>query len=831
MQQPFIPLLISLIAGIAAGNLFFLPDGIVILGLGATSGVLLVSAIKKWLPGIALAVVLFLFFFGILTINLYRVRTPDRGDVAFYTDSEIIAVEGIISENPRVSITKTDLIIATTAIVTREARTPVTGKILLSVKGITRTFKYGDVVRVKTRLKIPHNFNNPGRFDYERYLRFRGIRARGFIDSAEKIILIREHSGNRLITGIESVRSSLRTCIRNSVPSVEGTILQALLLGERGEIPEILRENFTRAGITHVLAISGLHIGIISSFAFLVFNTILKQSEYLLLRFDLSKMSALLSIIPVISYAFIAGFGISTVRATIMILLFLLALFMGRERDLLNTLACAAFIILVCSPVSLFDVSFQLSFTAVASILIVTPAVSGCLPQRKDDESAGLFPLGKKLIQGVVLFVIVSAAATIGTFPLIALYFNRFSSVVLIANLLIIPIIGFAVLPTGMTAMLLAWIAPGLASLLLKISAGFLSLALSLTNMLASLPFATFFVTTPSGAELALYYLIVGSGIALLNRHVARARHATAPGPTRKDAILAITLAVLLVSGCIERLYLHYTVHHPGTLEATFIDVGQGSSTLVRFPEGSTALIDGGGFYSDTFDVGKYIVAPFLWHERIKDIDIVILTHPHHDHLQGLLFILEHFNVKEVWTNGESTNTESFKIFMEIVRNRRIPVRYISAKVSPRMIDGVTVSILNPPEVVTNSRTVVPGYNDMHTNVLVLKMTLGTVSMLLPSDLSPVGEKRILARHDDISSRILLVPHHGSYSSSTTDFIKAVHPEIAVISCGREGYFRNLHPDVITRYQKMHARIFRTDINGAIRISTNGHSISTSCFK
>jgi competence protein ComEC len=147
------------------------------------------------------------------------------------------------------------------------------------------------------------------------------------------------------------------------------------------------------------------------------------------------------------------------------------------------------------------------------------------------------------------------------------------------------------------------------------------------------------------------------------------------------------------------------------------------------------------------------------------------------------------------------------------------------------MIDGVSVSILNPPERIPTSPSAAPGNNDTHTNALVVKATLGRISFLFPSDISAPAENRILTLHDDVSSQIALVPHHGSYSSSTADFIEAVQPEIAVISCGREDYFRNLHPDVIKRYKKIDARIFRTDINGAIRISTDGYSISTSCFK
>ena len=829
MQRPLIPLLTAFIAGITAGNLIHISDLAVILLLFFSFIFLFLSIIKKWRFPLLFFLLISLFFLGILNINLYLYQKPGKADISLYTGKNKIAVEGLICKTPRVLPRKTDLIVSTTRIIKNGYDIPVEGKVLLSVKDNKQSFKYGDYIRAKTRLKKPHSFNNPGGFDYERYLLYKGIKVRGFINNSAKIVILRENRGNILKIRLEKFRTSMRNLISATSPNYEGKILQALILGEKGQIPEDILENFKRTGISHVLAISGLHIGIIAFLALILIKAIMKSSEYLLLKFNIIKVSAIFAIIPIIGYAFIAGLGISTVRATIMILTFILAVLLGKERDLLNTLALAAFIILIVTPVSVFDVSFQLSFTAVAAILIIAPRLSALIPRRNYDETDKSPSLKRKIVLNILLFIIVSLAATIGTLPLIAFYFNRLSTVTLLSNIMIIPIIGFVVLPLGLLSIIIAPFTGSLAVFLIKIASFFAGISVSIINFLASFSFSYFFVTTPTLIEIAFYYLLIIAGMNVLDMlKLKKTDQADIESPL-KGTILKITLALIVIFFTVDFIYLHLKATNAGQLRATFIDVGQGSSTLVEFPGGKTMLVDGGGFYDKGFDTGKYLVAPFLWHERIKKVDIVVLTHPDQDHLGGLIYILENFDIKEVWSNGQESNRGSYLDFKKIIRKKNIPHRIVSRETPEIKIGNTVVRILNPAKPIKKEGN--PSFRifDFNNNGVVMKITFGDISILLPADITGTVERDLAMHGNDLRSNILMAPHHGAYTSSTTPFLKVTRPEIVVFSCGVDNAFHFPHPEVLNRYIKVGARIFRTDKNGAITIKTDGESIGIEC--
>ena len=501
MPRPLIPLLFFLIAGITTGSLIHMPSLPVMIFLLIFIMILLVAAVRTWKILTMICVAASLFLVGVLNINLYLYPHSTPMDICNYTGSkEKCTIEGIICKNPQVSPYRTALTLETIRIIKDGAIIPVEGKILLSVRGGNRLYKYGDLIRVKTRLKRPRNFKNPGGFDYERYLKYRGIRTSGFINNPSSIVIIRENQGNMLKIKLEKFRSALRKLIEEKASFPETKIVQALILGERKGIPGNIRESFNRAGVSHILAISGFHIGMIAFFSIFIVRYIMKSSEYLLLRFNIYKVSAVFSFFPIITYAFIAGFGISTVRATIMILAFLTAILCGRERDMFNTLALAALVILTISPPSLFDISFQLSFIAVASILFIAPRLSSLIP--KSDGN-------RKFLRWILLFIIVSLSATLGVSPLIAFYFNRISTVVLLSNLIIVPIMGFIVLPLGMATIITAPISTALAGLFIKISSFFVGISISIIDFLAALPMSSFFITTPTLLEITAYYLLL----------------------------------------------------------------------------------------------------------------------------------------------------------------------------------------------------------------------------------------------------------------------------------------------------------------------------------
>ncbi|MDO8785671.1 MAG: DNA internalization-related competence protein ComEC/Rec2, partial [Syntrophales bacterium] len=598
-----------------------------------------------------------------------------------------------------------------------------------------------------------------------------------------------------------------RLILENS-PTPAREIIQAMTLGEQREIPEDVREKFNRTGTSHIIAISGFNVGIIAFMSIYLIRLMMKSFPYLLLRFNVIKVSTLGACVPIMIYAFIAGMGISLVRATIMIITFMVAIFLGRERDLYNTLALAAFILLIVFPHSLFDISFQLSFTAVAAILFITPRLALLVPKGKPEERNISFSI--KVFKGILLFIMASLSAILGTAPLVAFYFNRVSTVGLLANIIVVPLLGMIALPVSMAIILMAPISSTLSTLLVKISAFLVTISVSLTDFLASLPGSSLFIGTPTFLEMTAYYLLLVAMVKLADTGKGREgkdrKRESAPGRFR----IGVAIALLAVFFVVDGIYLYAKDAYRNDLEVTSIDVGQGSSTLVRFPGGRKMLIDGGGFPDSDFDVGKYVLAPFLWHEKIKKVDTVVLTHPHTDHLKGLLYILENFAVREVWANGEVSEAEEYKDFMKIIREKKITYRLMSEETPAEKIGNIQLRILNPKHPIVGGNDPSRGFDATNNNALVLKLTFGKISILLPADISEPSEARLLSEGKDIRSQVLFVPHHGGRLSSTLPFLARVRPEIAVISCGADNVFHLPHPDVLKRYEMSGAKVYST---------------------
>ncbi|MBW2558012.1 MAG: DNA internalization-related competence protein ComEC/Rec2 [Deltaproteobacteria bacterium] len=837
MRRPVIPLLIALISGITVGSIVSIPGTVALLALLATLAALLFSVALGRKGSVAFCLFISLFLLGILNINLYLHPYCGGDDITLHAGKDKLTVEGLVCNPPRVSRDKTNLVISSIRIIRNGTAIPVRGKVLLSVKDSNNPLKYGNYIRAKVRLKEPHNFNNPGGFDYKRYLLYRGIRLRGYVSSPSDIVIMRENAGDYFKTRIERYRSRLRGLIIENAPSPEGGILQALILGEKELIPEEITNKFNRAGVSHILAISGLHVGIIAFLSLIIIRTIMKSSEYLLLRFNIFKVSALFSVIPIISYAFIAGLRISTIRATIMIVCFLVALLAGRGRDLLNILAFAAFAILIITPASLFDVSFQLSFVAVAAIILVAPTLGGMIPKGTED---GIF---RKGITSIILFTIVSLSAMIGTYPLIALYFNRVSAIALLSNLFIIPITGFAILPLGVLFIITAPFAP-IATVFIQTASFFIRISVSIVDFLSSLPFSSFHVTTPTVPEIIFYYLLIITALKLADAwkskegetgYSSSGNTSTGFFPTavtrlgdvyiaNRKRVLVLFLSFILLFFAADAIYSRIRTSCQEYLEITFIDVGQGSSTLIKFPGGDVMLVDSGGFYDRSFDLGKYVVAPYLWHEKIKKVDIMVLTHPDQDHVGGLPYIADNFEIGELWSNGCKSKNESSRRLNEIITKKAIQHRIVDKDTPERIIGGTSITILNPAKSTSGKGLHFPD-SDYNDNGIVMKITFGNKSILLPADISESAEAEIAASGADLKADILMAPHHGARTSSSLLFLKAVLPEMVVISCGPGNVFGFPSQDVLDRYVKMGVKVLRTDKNGAVTIRVDGENI------
>ncbi|HOU76677.1 MAG TPA: DNA internalization-related competence protein ComEC/Rec2 [Syntrophales bacterium] len=828
MGRPLVAPTLALMAGIAVSSRLEAADTTLLIVLLFQLALLLPCRRRHW-TGAGQALMLGTFFIvGWLHMNVYLYRPPTPDHIVNFLGREPVTITGLIDTAPAHYPEKTDLVVAV-AKMTDPAGNELScsGRVLLSFHG-RGDLAYGDVVRARSRLRPVRNFNNPGGFDYARYLRFQGILVRGYLADDAGIVVLRRGFGNPLRQRLEAIRASIRTFIDRRAPFPEREIIKACILGDQQEIPREIRDAFSKTGASHIIAISGFNMGLIAFFTVFLVRSTVKWIPSLLLRFDMTKVAVLAAVPPVILYTFIAGAGMSVLRATLMILAFMAALLIARNRDLYNTLAMAALIVLMFYPPALFDISFQLSFAAVVAILYFTPRLTAFIPPppKPSAYSSLLLRRGRMILYETALFLAVSLSAMLGTMPLIALYFNRISLVAFPANIILVPLLGILAVPLSLASVFFMPFSSSLSTVVLDLAGLLVMSSLAVNDFFAALPWSSLYLTTPGLPEIFSFYLLI---YGIFRFFPPR------PDPVKPEAArivtpplwvrYAVAATVLFFIG--NGIFLYERDRNRAVLSAAAIDVGQGNSTLVRFPGEKVMLIDGGGFPNSSFDVGRYIVAPYLWHERISAVDIVVLTHPHPDHLHGLLFILENFTVREVWSNGDEVDTPEYRRFNAAIAGHGIPHRRLSARDDGVVVDGVRIKFLNPDVPGPGSAVNYAAANDRS---LVMRMTYGGVSFLFPGDISGPAEANIVSRGEVIASSVLFVPHHGGRTSTTEIFLAAVQPAIAVVSVGFGNTFGLPHPDVLERLEKGKVRVYRTDCRGMITAVTDGADISVTAY-
>jgi len=812
LRLPLIPIFLSYGIGICLGY-FDLPlssTALIVLALTLLALWALSLVMKRRTVDTVLAIAFF-FLLGILSIHHYLRPPLSPSHVSCFVGFDGISLEGTLYRPPEESQGRTQIRIRAQRIIHSSQHFAVEGRLLIFLKEKHPPFQMGDRLRFRCKLHRPRGFHNPGGFSYERYLSFERIHAIGFLNEETAWVKIGEASEYSLLHMIERMRNHIRNFLTKETHPLSSGILKALVLGERGDIPEEITEQFTVAGIAHLLAISGDHLGIVALLSFSLLLWILKRSKFLLLSTSVKKWAAGLTIPFILLYTFIAGGGISVIRATIMVITFFLSILFSRERNLLHTLALAAFLILLFSPPSLFDVSFQLSFLAVLSILYLVPRLfrwwkeKEILPSQETSWRQRLWAYLK-------ISLVVTAVATLGTAPFVALHFNRISLIGFLTNLFFVPWVGFVIVPLSLVASLLSFFIYPLAALLIQVN-DFITMALlKAVALSASFPYASFFVSTPTAFEIILFYLLL-----LMAAHLRKGKGVR-----------------YLFLGCCIALFLNFAFWNARecfqkNLRITFIDVGQGDAILMEFPKGKRMLIDGGGLREDRFDIGKNVIAPFLWNKKIRKIDLLVLTHPDPDHLKGLNFIASHFSIGCFWDNGFRTDSESYIRLQEILLKKKIRRSSLNDQTLPQMIHGAQLSVLNPP-VMKKSQRVNQNPSLLNNQSLVIKIQFKEIAILLVGDIEKEAEYRMMRKGFPIKADLLKIPHHGSASSSTQAFLESVKPSYAILSVSEQNLGRLPHPEVLRRYERLGTRIFRTDKHGAVTVVTDGERIEIETF-
>ena len=611
------------------------------------------------------------------------------------------------------------------------------------------------------------------------------------------------------------LRRNLAEELQEALPEPHSALAQALLLGLRGQLPADVKEDFRQTGAAHLLAISGLHVGVLIAMTMMAATWIFgrRSPAYLLLA-------------AIWFYVLVSGFPVSVLLAGIMGSVFLAALALGRPRSALPSLALSAAVMVGIDPKVLGQISFQLSFTALAGIVLVLPLhskISESITRRAAASGSWLKHLAWQAGNWISSALIVSLGATLATWPLVASNFDRIPLASIPATLLALPampsILGGSLATGGL----------GLAHPLLWQFAGWitfvpLSYLLWLISVLPSPGIPGTWVGTP--VVLAWYGLLLG--LIFVPGRVARAQGAGIRVIAASDRLFGglakhggqarwslgiVFLAVsLLVVSVI--LWIQVLQRHDGKLHVYFFDVGQGDSILIVTPEGKQVLVDGG---PDLTSATRALAGPMSATDR--SLDVVVMTHLDGDHSKGLLEVLDRYDVATVVVGGNPLDDDLPQEWQAKLKRRQIDPVKVSEGYRLEVEPGVTLEVLNPPRVPFNGSG-----SDRNNNAVVIRLIYGQVSFMLASDIGAFAEGYLVRSSAELASTVLKAGHHGSRTSSTAGSLNQVNPSLAVISFGAGNQFGHPHAEVAERLERFLGPegLFRTDRQGTIEFISDG---------
>jgi len=701
--------------------------------------------------------------------------------------SDKVVVTGVVTSYPDFREKKTGVVVAARQLIHRDDTLSVQGKLQLNLRFRGRRLMFGDEVRVEGWLRRPRDRRNPGEFDYRDYLMAQNVFATMSVNRSQQLRVVSTGNGGWFWSAlVVPVKRYLDAFISSSLPERESALLHGLLIGERGSISPQLKSKFADAGVIHILAVSGLHVG----FVLLIFLGV-----FGMFRFPYG-FRVCLAIGALAFFACLTNLKPPVVRASIMGGLLLTGTLLERKSDVYNTLALAALCILVLNPLELFQPGFQLSFAAVVAIIYLYPKLRQHALRLAATERLLKHTIPRHLFD---LFV-VSAAALFGTLPFTILYFHRIPVYTMFSNIVVIPL-AFCGLATALAGAVASLFSTFVAETYMASAGFFLSGLIKVVEWTAALPFSNFEIFRFSVIHLLVYTAAI---VLIVNFQQERVR--------RWFVIFLCVVANLMV--------WHAALTPRGILRVTFLDVGQGDACLITLPDDRHLLIDGGP-KSLSFDAGERIIYPYLVRQGIEEIHALILTHAHADHLGGLPYLLRHVNVHEVWDTGLTYESQLFTDFIHVIDSLAVRRRTFSGYEQLHDFSPVEMYVLHP-----TSRFLDTNRGNINEVSLVLKMSYGSTDFLFVGDVERLGERRLIPFASFLNSEVLKVAHHGSRTSSTVPFLQYVRPEFAIISVGEFNKFRHPSAGVVARLQELGATVFRTDRHGAVLLQSDGHEIT-----
>jgi len=790
---PLILLSGAWVAGIFLGARLSLPPALIATGIIPLPLLFFCRQHRKRLILLSLCLIAFFAAVPYSYSNQHRIT---ESHLRFYNDRGVIELKGMVTQDPEVRDRSARLRLSAMEIKQDGEWREVQGDALVFTPRYP-AYQYGDVLRITGELETPASFSD---FDYRGYLAHQGIYTVMFYPQIE---IEARGKGSKLLAWVYTLRNRLAQTLATALPEPQASLAQGIILGIRGNIPPAVRDDFVQSGTAHLLAISGLHLGIVAGILLSLGLWLFGRQHYLYIWLALGFIWL---------YALLTGLHPPVVRGAIMASLFLAAELLGRQRRALTALAFAAAVMVGISPYILGDAAFQLSFLAMAGLVLLFPSLQA-LGKRVIKNTLGEEGTLVSLASTASDSFAVTLAALIMVWPAVSYYFGIISIVGPLATFLSLPALpgiiiagaltgglGLIALPVAQVVGWLAWL--------------FLSYLLLVVSTLAATPLSFIEVSPFSPAWIWLYYLALAVAIFLGRRRFSSLLSQLKSGGGRSIALLSqlpkkwalppLVLAAALVSVAAATL-------PDDKLHVSFLDVGQGDAILIR--QGSQqVLIDGGPSpQAINLELGEQM--PF-WD---RTIELVVLTHPDHDHLAGLVEILKRFQVRKVLYPDLSYDSPLYAEWLKLIAEKKISYTLAQAGQQIDLGDGVIIEVLNPRQAHSTSE-------DVDNNSVVLRLNAGRVSFLLTGDIGMEAELELIAGRALKASTVLKVAHHGSATSTSPQFLAVASPRLAVISVGAGNRFGHPASEVLDRLERKlgTGNIYRTDELGTIEFITDG---------
>ena len=623
------------------------------------------------------------------------------------------------------------------------------------------TLKIGYKVKAAGSYAPLEEASNPGQFDQKAYYEARGI---GMVLKKAKLTVI-EAKENIFFQKLYELRSFWAQNLEKITGKEEAALLKAMLLGEKSSLKKEQKELYQSGGISHILAISGLHISLVGMLLYRFLRK--KKRSY--------PFSALVSGSCMVVYGFLTGFGVSAKRAVFMFLVYLGAELLGETYDVVSALALSGLLILAEQPLQLFQCGFQLSFLSVGAVALGYPALQKRLGWKKKAAMS--------LLSGL--------SVTLFTLPCTLYWFYEWMPYAVFLNLIVIPLVPVVFL-SGAAGMLTGGASVAAGMFLAGASAGVLRFFQTLLERTEVLPGSRAIIGQPELWQIALYYVLVGAAV-WGGRCRARKKN---------QHRIEIRIFFIIFALCI----LCFPFHRP--VEVTFLDVGQGDAVFLRTEAGTTCLIDGGS--TTVSDVGTYRLLPFLKSRGVSSLDYLFLSHMDADHINGAEELLKDqfrgIPIRHLCLSALPGDETRERLEKE-ARLFGTELCYISRGTVFRE-KGAEIRCLSP---VKDQKK-----EDENENSEVLMVEISGLRILFTGDLGEEGEQELLEAGTDLRATVLKVGHHGSRFSTGEDFLEAVSPGFAVISCAEDNRYGHPAPETVERLERAGCRIFYTMKSGAV---------------